>query len=77
MTFPDDAPRLDEWMTPTEIAELLGVSRQTVNVMIRNGEFESLHKIGPETKPQFLVQSEEVEHIRSSRSFPRSPRRLT
>lgn len=72
MVKPDDAPRLTEWATPTEAAEHFGVSRQTVNQMIKAGEFTTLHKIGPENRPQYLVRRDEVETMRETRDFPRA-----
>lgn len=74
MTTPEAAPRLPGWLTPTEASDLLGVSRQTINKMIQAGEFASLHKIGPASRPQYVISADEVEHIRSNRPFPRSPR---
>lgn len=69
---PDNAPRLETWMFPTEIAQELGISRQTVNQMIHAGEFKSLHLAGgSEKKPQFAVRRSEVEKIAETRVFPR------
>lgn len=72
MVQPADAPRLAGWVTPTEAAEALGVSRQTVNQMIQGGEFETLHVIGPDTRPQYVVRRDEVERIKATRRFPRA-----
>lgn len=72
MTKPEEAPRLDAWMTATEISDLLGISRQTTNQMIKAGEFRTLHKIGTQTKPQYLVARQEVEEMHKTRVFPRS-----
>ncbi|MDO9495002.1 MAG: helix-turn-helix domain-containing protein [Nocardioides sp.] len=70
MVKPADAPRLAEWMTPSEAADSLGVSRQTVNSMIQIGEFATLHKIGPESRPQYLIERREVEKLQSVRMYP-------
>lgn len=40
-----DVPLLPTWILVTEAAEILGVSKQAVHGMIRQGEFETLHKI--------------------------------
>lgn len=40
-----DVPLLPTWILVTEAAEILSVSKQAVHGMIRNNEFESLHKI--------------------------------
>ncbi|WP_425475631.1 helix-turn-helix domain-containing protein [Nocardioides tweenelious] len=71
MTKPDEAPRLAEWLTATEVADLFGVSRQTVNQMIASGEFQSLHVIGPRSRPQYLVRRSEAEILKNQREFPR------
>ncbi|WP_457209023.1 helix-turn-helix domain-containing protein [Nocardioides sp. P5_C9_2] len=68
---PHDAPRLNEWLTASETAEQFNVSRQTVNQMIKAGEFSTLHKIGPATRPQYVIGRDEVEQMRATRAFPR------
>lgn len=72
MVRPDEAPRLSDWATPTEAAEHFGVSRQTVNQMIKAGEFTTLHKIGPESRPQYVIRRSEVQEIQATRTFPRA-----
>ena len=69
MTKPDEAPRLQDWASASEISEILGVSRQTVNKMIHAGEFKTLHISGATaaSKPLFLVSRKEVEQIKSRR----------
>lgn len=70
---PANAPRLAQWMNASEIAEALGISRQTVNQMIRGGDFKSLHLSGLEgRKGQYMVKRSEVEKMKGSREFPRS-----
>lgn len=70
---PENAPRLKGWMTASEVSKELGISRQTTNQMIHNGEFKSLHLTGPEdaTKPQYMVRTSEVEKMKETRVFPR------
>lgn len=74
MTKPSEAPRLEEWASASEISEILGVSRQTVNKMIHAGEFETLHISGAEgaSKPLFVVSRKEVAHIKATRVFTRA-----
>lgn len=74
MTKPDEAPRLKEWASASEISEILGVSRQTVNKMIHAGEFETLHVSGAKSasKPLFVVSRKEVDHIKANRVFTRA-----
>lgn len=61
MVKPERAPRLREWMTCTEAADRLGISRQSVNRMVNMGEFETLHALGE--RPIFVVKTEEVEEL--------------
>ena len=70
---PSEAPRLEGWTTASEIAEELGISRQTVNQMFHNDEFKSLHRVGSDTKkPMFVVSTKEFDKIKETRTFPRS-----
>ncbi len=62
-------------MTPTEAAQAFGVSRQTVNQMIRDGEFRSLHVIGPTSRPQYVVSRDEVDRLKRTRELPRAKTR--
>lgn len=69
---PENAPRLEAWMSASEIASFFGVSRTTVNEMIRSGEFKTLHTAGSPTRPSYMVKRSEVEKIAGTRSFPRA-----
>lgn len=66
MVKPERAPRLREWMTCTEAADRLGISRQAVNRMVNLGEFETLHALGE--RPIFVVKAVEVEEVRRRRA---------
>ncbi len=72
MTKPEDAPILEEWSTASEISVVLGISRQTTNILIRQGEFDSLHIKGTPDKPVYFVRTQELNEMRSIRKFPRS-----
>lgn len=74
MVRPADAPRL-EWMTASEVAIALGLSRQAVNDMIKKGDFATLHLVGPESRPQYVIARSEVDRIKSTRTFPRAKTR--
>lgn len=52
------APILKEWMTGTQVAEMLGVSRQHVNRMFNRGEFKTLRRLGE--RPILIVKTSEV-----------------
>ena len=74
MPTPSDAPHLAGWTTATEIADGLGISRQTVNIMFKNGEFKTLHRVGKTgaRRPMFVVKTTEFERMKERREFPRS-----
>lgn len=63
-------PKLRGWLTVTEVAGLLNVSRQAVHKMIADGSFTTIHYLGSEEKPIYvisaldsLLQSKEVKSI--------------
>jgi predicted DNA-binding transcriptional regulator AlpA len=65
------APRLDEWMTASQIAESLGITRQSVNRMMNEGRFKTLHRLGE--RPIFIVSRAEIEAMAASRLPPEEP----
>jgi len=70
---PERAPHLSEWATASEVADTLGVSRQTVNIMIRRGDFATLHIVGTSMiRPMYVVQRTELLEMKATRVFPRS-----
>jgi len=62
----DTAPILKEWMTGSEVADALGISRQHVNRMFNRGEFTTLHRLGD--RPILVVQTTEVQQKASART---------
>jgi hypothetical protein len=66
MTTPAQAPTVKTWMTATDAASELGVSRQYFNKMVQRGDFESLHKLG--AKPIYVVQRCEVDRMKADRA---------
>lgn len=55
----DDVPLVTEWVTSTDLAEILGVSRQTINKQINQRKFKTLHLLGR----TYVVKREEVEAL--------------
>lgn len=53
---PANFPRLEGWLTATEVAERLHLSRQQINKMINKGQFSSTHVVGT----HYLIRAEEV-----------------
>lgn len=64
---PENAPHLEEWMNATEVAEFLGLSRQSVSVMMQREQFKTLHTFGTAKKPQLVVRRSEVEAFKEAR----------
>lgn len=54
-------PRLEEWCTTEEAAAMLGVTKQAVHKMLKNGEFKSARALG--AKPIYVLGRAEVEGI--------------
>lgn len=62
----DGIPVLRNWVTATQVAEELGVTRQRVNKMITNGDFKSVHIL--EGSKMYVVQRVEVEKLKLARA---------
>lgn len=62
-----DVPPLREWVTATQIADFLDISRQSVNRMLQTGKFKTLHAIG-ERRPIFVVKRVEMESFKEERA---------
>lgn len=60
-------PKLEGWLTVTESAMLLKVSRQACHKMIAEGVFSSVHVIGNGIKPIYVIDAAEVASVRSLR----------
>lgn len=58
-TTPETAVPLKGWLTTTDAAIRLGISRQMVNRMVHAGQFATLQTIGD--KPLFIVSVKEIE----------------
>jgi predicted site-specific integrase-resolvase len=55
-------PVLEGWLTAVEVAEVLGISRQSVARMMTEGVFRTLRQVGD--RPLYVVRVEEVETYR-------------
>lgn len=63
----DSFPVLPGWMTATDAAEELGLSRQSINRMISAGVFKTAHTIG-KRHPIFVLTDKEVIFIKTKRA---------
>lgn len=52
-------PVLEGWITTSEAAKIIGITRQHANRLVRDKVFPSVRKVG--TPPLYLIQREEVE----------------
>lgn len=61
---PADFPRLEGWLTATEVASAMGMSRQQINKMINSGFFSTVHTLGS----LYLIHDIEVQEILRKRA---------
>ena len=66
VTTPENAEPLKGWLTTTDAAARLKISRQMVNRMVHNGAFKTLQTIGD--KPLFIVKEQEIDEMVAARS---------
>lgn len=60
------AKELREWLTVSQAARVLGVSRQAVNYGIARGQFRTLRVIGERLdgeRPLYVIRRSEVEQV--------------
>lgn len=67
MIPPRSYPKLEGWLTITEVAAKLKVSRQACHKMLADGRFASAHQVGSGIKPIYIIASDEVEELRAAR----------
>lgn len=63
---PANAPRLEQYASASEVADRLGLSRQSANVLISNGTFSTLVVL-PGKRDQYLVDRAELEKVAAAR----------
>jgi excisionase family DNA binding protein len=61
------APKLEGWMIATEAAEYLGVSKTTVQKMMKAGKFKTMWSVG--NKPIYLLLTSEVDALKQQRDL--------
>lgn len=57
----DAIPELEGWITTTDAAGILGVSKQAIHKMIDAGKISTSRKIGK--KPLYVMREEEISKI--------------
>ena len=68
-TYP---PMLLEWMTVSQAAAELGLSRQAVNKMIDQRKFKSVRTLSAEgTRPMYVIRSSEIKGMSRQRQRSR------
>lgn len=58
-SFLERVPELHDWMTSSQVAETLGMTRSAVHKKMVSGDFKTLHRLGD--KPYLVVLRSEVE----------------
>ncbi len=71
----DDLPQVGDWITLSEAASLLRLSRQNVHVMAQNNKFITLAKLG-EALPVYVVERSEALQIRKDMDEARATKNL-
>jgi predicted DNA-binding protein (UPF0251 family) len=61
-----EIPVLEGWLTASQAAEILGVTRQAVNQKIRAGLFKTAGVVGGDN-PVYLIKEREVEKVADER----------
>lgn len=57
-----DLPHVEEWITISDAAAMLRLSRQNVHVMAQNNKFSTLARLG-DVQPVFVVKRAEVQEM--------------
>jgi hypothetical protein len=65
--LPRNYPKLEGWLTVTEVATQLKVSRQACHKMMSEGIFSSVHRLGTGLKPIYVIGEAEVVAIKALR----------
>jgi hypothetical protein len=68
----DKVKRISEWITASQAATMLGISRQHVNRMMQTGEFRTLRALGD--RPILVVKHAEVLKVRDRRAAEKAKR---
>lgn len=55
-----EIPPLEGWVTVAQAADILDMTRQAVHKKILDGSLKSAHRIGPRSKPVFVLSLDEV-----------------
>jgi len=62
----NEIPYLEGWLTGPQIAQALGLTRQSVHKMMLDGTFQTIHAVGD--KPVYVVALKEVQTIAQQRA---------
>lgn len=66
MALDSEAPRLNDWITLPEAAEVLGISKQAVHKMASAGDIKTIHLIG--NRPVYVVAEAEIRALATRRA---------
>jgi excisionase family DNA binding protein len=58
-----EVPRIGDYITITEAADILAVTRQHIYKLAAGGEFSTVRRVGREDRPLFLISEAEVNTI--------------
>jgi hypothetical protein len=60
-----NAKPLEGWLIAEQAAQILGLTKQSVHNLIRNGEFQNVRYVG--FKPTYLLEETEVRKLKRIR----------
>ncbi len=61
----EEFPEIRDWVTPTQAAEIIGITRAGVHKKILQREFQSVHRLGD--RPHLVLLRSEAERMRAMR----------
>ena len=61
----ESLPEIRDWVTPSQAAEILGITRSAVHKKMMQREFQSVHRLGE--RPYLVILRSEVERLKASR----------
>jgi hypothetical protein len=61
----ESLPEIRDWVTPSQAAEILGITRSAVHKKMTQREFQSVHRLGE--RPYLVILRSEVERLKARR----------
>lgn len=62
-----DIPPLDGWVTASQAATALDITRQALHKKIRAGDFTTVRRLGDASKPFYIIREVEIDRVKTAR----------